>query len=255
MPFNKEINGFQNEDEFVKYLNNKTINNLNPIFQDLIFDLYGNISEKEIIKCQLNPNKQKADILLNIANIQKGISIKKGVKNSVHIEPVNQFINFLIECKIPKNIINEVLLYHYGDGTIDGSGKERISSTEYKLNNQKKLDLINKYFNEKEILIKAVDRFVLTGNNSEKPIDAIIYGVIDDFIWINKNEIIDIILSNRHRERTGLAFGSLFYQPMNRCLNYNPKYEYARNYIQIKWYHLSDDIIEVMANRTQNAHY
>ena len=36
---------------------------------------------------------------------------------------------------------------------------------------------------------------------------------------------------------------------MNRCLNYNQKYEYARHYIQIKWYHLSDAIIEIMSER------
>ena len=34
---------------------------------------------------------------------------------------------------------------------------------------------------------------------------------------------------------------------MARNLNYNSKYEFARDYIQVKWYNLSDQIIEVMA--------
>lgn len=34
---------------------------------------------------------------------------------------------------------------------------------------------------------------------------------------------------------------------MARNLNYNSKYEFARNYIQIKWYNLVNQIIEVMA--------
>ena len=45
----------------------------------------------------------------------------------MHIEPLKEFIKFLKEHKIPQNIIDEVLKYHYADGTIDGTGKHRIS--------------------------------------------------------------------------------------------------------------------------------
>lgn len=50
-------------------------------------------------------------------------------------------------------------------------------------------------------------------------------------------------------DATGIHFGPLFYQPMNRCLNYNEKYEHTRHKIQIKWYHLSDAIVEAMNER------
>ena len=49
--------------------------------------------------------------------------------------------------------------------------------------------------------------------------------------------------------RTDLGFDPLFYQPRNRCLHFNAKLEYTRREIQIKWYHLSDAIIEVMSNQ------
>ena len=252
MPFNKKINGFQNESEFVTYLNNRKVNKLNPLFQDLITTLYSNLTGEEIISCKLNSNLQKADIYITINNITKGVSIKKGVKNSVHIEPINDFIKFLKSNQLKEDVIEEILKYHYGDGTTNGTGKKRISSEEYKKFHQDKLDNINKYFNQENIIKAAVNRFVLIGNNNNVSIDALIYGVIDDFIWITKEEITKIVLSNKNIKKTGLAFGSLFYQPMNRCLNYNPKYEYSRNYIQIKWYHLSDDIIEIMAMRNNH---
>lgn len=249
IPFNKEINGFENEREFCKYLNNKKVKQVNPIFQDLFHELYGELTGEEKIYISINYYKQKTDLHIKIKNTVKEISIKKGVKNSVHIEKIEEFIKFLNSQNIPNNIINEILKYHYADGTINGTGKIRISSSEYKIHNQDKLDLINNYFSQEKIMKAAIDRFVLVGNNSNKSIDAIIYGVIDDFVWITKNEIVDIILSNKDIKRTGLSFGPLFYQPLNRCLNRNPKYEYARNYIQIKWYHLSDAIIEVMSKR------
>ena len=252
MPFNKSISGFENEREFYEYLNRKKVKEVNPIFRDLFETLYGSLMGEEVVYVTINYTKQKSDIYIKINEVTKGISIKKGVKNSVHIERIEEFIKFLKKQSIPQNIIDEVLKYHYADGTIDSTGKHRKSSAEYKEKHQDKLDLINKYFSKETIVKSAIDRFVLIGNNSHEPIDAIIYGVIDDFIWITKDEIIDIIMEHKDIQRTGVSFGSLFYQPMNRCLNYNPKYEYARNYIQIKWYHLSDDIIEVMGKRHFN---
>ena len=41
-------------------------------------------------------------------------------------------------------------------------------------------------------MIKAIDRFVVVGRNSNKKIDAILYGVPDDFIWIKRKEIYNI---------------------------------------------------------------
>ena len=249
MPFNKDISGFANEKEFYEYLNHKKVKELNPVFRDLFNVLFDSPKEEDVIKATLNITKQKSDLYIRINGITKGISIKKGVKNSVHIETLKEFIKFLKEHKIPQNIIDEVLKYHYADGTMDGTGKHRISSAEYKEKHQDKLDLINKYFSKEAIVKAAIDRFVLIGNNNDESIDAIIYGVIDDFVWITKEEIIKIILKHKDIKRTGLSFGPLFYQPMNRCLNYNQKYEYARHYIQIKWYHLSDAIIEIMSER------
>ena len=249
MPFNKDISGFKNEYEFRDYLNNCKVKKLNPIFRDLIDTLYDGLTGEEVIYACVNYKNQKSDIFITINGITKGISIKKGVKNSVHIETIYSFTMFLKHQNIPKNIINEVLKYHYADGTLNGTGKYRMSSAEYKEKYQDKLDMINNYFSKESVVRAAIDRFVLYGNNSDKSIDAIIYGVINDFVWVTKDEIIDIILAYKDIKRTGLGFGPLFYQPQSRCLNYNSKLEYARHRIQIKWYHLSDAIIEVMSNR------
>ena len=46
---------------------------------------------------------------------------------------------------------------------------------------------------------------------------------------------------------SSLHISLLTLQPMARNLNYNPKYEPFRNQVQVKWYNISDNIIEVMA--------
>jgi len=71
------INGTDNEYEFVKYLNGKKISQLNPMFRDLIDSIFPYEDDESIIKCFRNHYKQKSDILVLINNTMKGISIKK----------------------------------------------------------------------------------------------------------------------------------------------------------------------------------
>ena len=243
------INGFDNEYEFVKYLNGKRVIELNPIFKELIERIFPDIDDYALIKSWRNHYKQKTDIFIKINGIMKGISIKKGIKNSIHVERISDFIHFLIENNIDREIVIEYLKYHYADGSTNGRGNKRLSVEEYKQNNQFSIDKINIFLNKDEILLKAIDRFVIKGKNSNYYIDALICGTIDDFIWITKEDIIKVIMSKKDNYSTAVHFGPLTVQPKNRCLNYNSKYEKDRFCVQIKWYNLFDDIIENMNNK------
>ena len=46
-------------------------------------------------------------------------------------------------------------------------------------------------------------------------------------------------------ESSGVHVISFFIQLWNKNLNYNPKYEYCRNYVQVKWYSLFDDLMKI----------
>ena len=246
MPINNNKNGFQNEIEFVKSINGKKYSDLNYQFQLFIEDLYKKFNINSKIKCYKNEELQKYDIVIEIDNIIKRISIKKGVKNSVHTEPISEFIHFCIENHMPRNLVVNFLKYHYADGTTNGTGNIRMNIEEYKKMYQQQIDEINKFVNSETFLKKAIDRFVIKGRNSHYDIDAIIYGVPEDFIWIKKQDIYNILLSKRNVYSTSIHFSSLTYQPLNRCINRNDKYEKDRFISQIKWYNLCDNIIEQM---------
>ena len=246
---NNEINGFQNEKQFCNMLNDKKVKDLNPMLESFISDLYGNLDGDLLIKCRISYSDKKYDIVLTIDNIDKRISIKKGIKNSVHVEGISSFIHFLIENNIERKYVINYLKYHYADGTTNGSGKKRISVDEYKLSHQKEIDELNKVLNKEELLIKAVERFVIKGNISDKEIDALVYGTIYDFYWIKKKDIYKIILYKKDSYSTAVHFSCLTVQPLDRCLNNNPKYEKRRFCIQIKWYNLIDDIIGNINNK------
>lgn len=238
------MSGYTNEMSFVNYLDGRRVKDLNLMFLDLIESLYGNLSPTDIILSWKNPFRQKTDIFIKINGIKKRLSLKTGIKNSVHVEPISQFISFLIKNDIPRKQVINYLKYQYADGTTNGTGKIRMSVEEYKKNHQEEIDEINNSLNNENLLMKVVERFVLKGNNDINEIDALVYGNENDFLFITKSEIKQIILSKAKLYSTGVHFGPLSCQPMNRCLNYNKRYENTRFCVQIKWYSLFDDILE-----------
>lgn len=242
------MNGYLIEQFIVNYLNSKRVKDLNIMYLELIESLFENINQEDKIIAWINPFKQKTDLFIKINNQIKRISVKSGIKNSVHVEPISEFIHFLIENNIERKHIINYLKYHYADGTTNGTGFKRISALEYKKENQNEIDLLNKQLNNESLITKAIDRFVLRGKNDIHSIDAIIYGNHNDFIFINQKEIKEIILNKINTYSTGVHFSTLSCQPMNRCLNYNPKYEKNRFCVQIKWYNLFDDILEYKNN-------
>ncbi len=88
-------NGKQNEFDFVLMLNGKKVSSLDPNTYDLIHAIYNNIDDNCIIKSWKNHFKQKTDVMISIDGIIKGISIKNGSRNSVHVEPLSSFCFFL----------------------------------------------------------------------------------------------------------------------------------------------------------------
>lgn len=253
MVFNSFKNGFENEKEFVESIHNKKFNELNFNLQLFIEDLFGHIENEKIIKCYQNEEKKKFDICIKIDGKEKLVSIKKGIKNSIHTEPVSIFFNFLKTNHIPRNMFINLLKYHYADGTTNGTGKNRISVNEYKLLHQNEINEINSFFNNELLLKKYIERFIIKGRNSNVGIDALLYGTPNDFLWIKTNDIYKILLKKKNIYSSSIHFSSLTYQPLDRCLNNNPLYERRRFIIQIKWYNLCDDIIECMNDNVSNA--
>ena len=246
------MNGFDNEFEFVKRINNRTIKQLNILLQDLIINLFGKVNDKAIIKAWRNHYKQKTDVLIKINSTIKRISIKMGSRNSVHVEGINTFTKFLFDSGIPEKIVNNYLKFHFGDGTINGTGKNRLSAQEIKEMFQTEIDEINKYFNNSNFSKTITERFITKGLVYHDHVDALIVGKVDDFLVLYEKDIFNIIKSNFGYHCSSPHFGPLVCQPLNRCINRNSKYEYARYYVQIKWYSLFDNMIEFMNEKVVN---
>lgn len=238
---NKILDGYNNEFLFVLEFNNKKVKELNPLLREVIDDIFPKINEDAIIKSWKNHvYNQKGDIFIKIGSSIRCISIKKGSRNSVHVESISDFRKFLSSINVSEEIINSYFLFHYG---IDKyNNKKILSSKEYSELNSNEIEKINESFSKVD-MNRVVNRFIIRGNKSLYDINGIIYGTPQDFFWISKKDIMNIIADSIGIQSKGIHFGCLFVQPLNRCINNNELYINRRNFIQIKWYSMFDDII------------
>ena len=241
--------GFKNENTLITELNNKKVSNLNLNLKNFIYFLFHNLNGNEKILAYPGIHGQKPDIIIEINDEIKNVSVKIGNGNSVHQENINLFINFLSSLNISEKIQFELLEFHWGDGTIDGTGTNRISSNEYKKIHSNEINFINSEFNKNYLLKNFLNRFIFQGKSlSYDIVDVIYYGDIKNGHWASREEIFDYILNHKFYSDS-IHFGPLNYQIWNRCLNFNPNTEDRRKVMQIKWPSLLQDILNIERRR------
>lgn len=245
--------GYQNELDFVELFNNKYLYELDVNSQKFLKELFEvDINNDEVIKSWKNKMLQKTDIFIKYGNKIKNISLKCGNSNSMHHEQIQEFERYLHKIGIPYNIINIYLGYHYGykksnDGIIDYS--KRLSSEQYKELYQDEINTFNYAINKTKIIIDMVDRFVIRGRNSDYDIDALICGTIDDYVWIMKYDLYDLILSKRCLNFTSPHIACMTLGPKKRNLDGNSNNRKDRYQLCVRWNFIREDIIYFRKNK------
>lgn len=238
--------GYQNEIDFVELFNNKYYEELDDNSKRFLLEIFnGNIDNDEIIKSWKNKVNQKADFFIKYKTRIRGISLKCGRSNSIHHENIQDFKIFLKKLGIPFKIIDYYVSYHYGYardeyGNTDFS--RCLSADEYKSLYQNEIDIFNETINQTKYIIEMVDRFLVRGRNSEIDVDAFIYGKTDDYIWILKNEMYDLILSNSKTDYSSPHIACITLGPKKRNLDYNPDYARERFLVCARWHYFKEDI-------------
>jgi len=241
-------NGYKNECEFAKSINNKKYCDLNDNLKRFIKFIFNDVKDNDILKCKRYKTRDKADVFIRLNNITRNISIKSGIGVSVHEEPINSFIDFLREMNFRKSIIEYLLLYHYGDLTIDGSGETRLFASDLKEKYEEEIKIMNKYFNHKNIIKSFVIRCLFEGTNCKNKADYIYYGNPLDGVYASKEELINYFCNNKASEIKSPHFSCITYQNWNRNIARNPKLESHRYYCQFKWPTIIDDLKKIREN-------
>lgn len=239
--------GYQNEYDFVELFNNKYLHELDNNSKNFLKDLFGEeIDKEEQIKSWKNRMPQKTDIFIKYKNYIKNISLKCGNSNSMHSENIQEFKRYLEKLGIPYKSIDKYISYHYGymrdkDGKPDFS--KSLSAEEYKNIYQHEIDIFNKDINKTRIIIDMIDRFIIKGRNSDYEIDALVCGTIDNYVWIKKYDLYDLILSKKCPEYTSPHIACMTLGPKKRNLNGDSKNSKDRFLVCVRWNFIKESII------------
>ena len=246
--------GFRNEIDIEKCLDFKIFDNINPNLQHFLQDVFKGYSLKgkriHAIRSRVNV---KPDFYLQVDGIAKGayISVKKGGGNSVHQESLDSFLTFIESLDATEEIINDIKRFHYGDGTIDNTGKVRYKAREFAKDNPEMIKRLNDFFAQEKVRNACIDRVVFKGIMEDAPEAEYLYhGTSYSGVWASKKEILEFIEGYRNKEdSTTVNIGPLSYQVWNRNLTFKVSAEKKREQMQMKWSSLEDILTAITSMR------
>jgi hypothetical protein len=236
--------GFDNEMRIIEYLNNRKFSSLNPNWKKFIRELFGkNVKKDSFILCNKKAGIHKSDIIISLNNDQRTVSIKSGTGNSVHQEPIEEFISFLRETySINNDLADKIRFFIWGDETYDGKGKIsfRISALEFSKKYPEIIDELKNFFkkNKKDL----IERFVITGSKSKSSPDYVYYGGVEEGFWRKSEEILNWLCDDINESNGAIPVGKLTFQAWNRNINGGDKSEKKRGFIQLKWGSIGEDL-------------
>jgi hypothetical protein len=241
--------GFANEDIIIDYLNNKKFKFLNSNWQKFLRSIFSNPKNNDKVLCSKKAGQNKSDIIITINKISKSISVKSGTGNSVHQEPVEEFIQFLKETyKINEELANNIRFFIWGDGTLNGKGKtkNRLSAPEFSRKYPQIIKNISEFFKENKK--DLIERCVITGSKSKSSPDYIYYGDYTSGVWKKTEEVLSWLCEDSNESNGAIPVGRLTFQAWNRNINGGNKSEKKRGVIQLKWGTVGEDLKSIFSD-------
>lgn len=241
MPTNE---GNLKEKEIVSHLNNKKVSELSNNLHSLVKALYGQIDDEKTIKCKLIEEFIKPDFSITYDGITKYISMKTGRAEVVHQDNIKSFILFLRSYGISAETQKTILLYQYGDGTLDGSGKERFDYNKLRVLLKERIEKANEELNANKNLIAAIiDRCVILGTlENAIPIDGLYFGDFRFGIIATTSQIKKHISRKDWDWMKNLHIGPIQIRPHARYIGKPIKNPSSRDKVECYWANLSSDI-------------
>ena len=238
------------EDEFVFAIDGKRAEDLSHNLKHILREIFGLFDGKEILKCGLVEKLQKPDFYIEYKGIRKYISLKTGRAQIVGEGDLKAFLEYLRSWHLSVESQKTFLYYHFGDGTMDGSGEKRMEYFELVTKLNKRIILLNEELNRNKDFIKdVVHRLIFKGwGDYNLPADYIYFGDVNYGVVCSETQIF------KHIDRRDWAFmdnphiGPIQFRPHARYINSPIKKEKSRWKIDFWWANLSADL-EYIAER------
>jgi hypothetical protein len=237
--------GFQNETIISNYLDGQNFFELNENWKKALKNMFGEyINDNELISCTKKGGQDKTDLVIKCKNVSHSLSLKKGNGNSIHQEPLEEFIKFLKKnYDIEEKLADDFRMFIWGDGTLNGSGKvsDRLSASQLKKEYPEVVLNIKKFFHENKG--DLIERFLIKGPKSKNNPEFIYYGTSQEGICKSSTDVLNWLCNDRNESKNAvIPVGGLTFQAWNRNINGGNKSEHKRGVIQLKWGSIGQDL-------------
>ena len=250
MPTNK---GLLREDEFVYFLDHKKPKYLSENLKEMLESLFGIVDPNLMVYCKKTVDYIKPDIIIKHRKIEKAVSIKSGHSQGLHCEQIKPFILFLRSLGISNRTQQTILLFLYGDGTMDGTGEKRYSQHDVCKKLAERIKAANFELNRDVGLIeKFVDRIMFSGvdPNATKA-DVIYAGDVNKGIVVTKEQIMKHLSVKDWSVYDNLHIGPIFLNAGARYVDRPIKNEKKRHIIECYWPRFKEDMAYIARRYTQ----
>lgn len=181
------INGGFDKGKIIDNLNGKYFYDLSCNLQKFIKEMFPNIKNKDKIVCK-KINGRNIDLSINVNGEVKMVSVKTGNTSIVYSERILDLITFLSYINVDGKVLTAILDYHYADGTHDGSGVVKSFGEQLKIDYKEQIELVQKEFQNKELLSKVID-YVLLDDKNNMRVDYFYYGNVKFGFFVSAEKI------------------------------------------------------------------
>ena len=238
------------EDEFVATINGKKAKDLSHNLKHTLREMFGLFDGEEVLKSGLVDKLQKPDFYIEYKGIRKYVSLKTGRAETVSEEGLKQFLAFLRSWNLSIESQKTFLYYHFGDGTMDGSGKERMPYFDLVAILKDRILALNAELNRSKDFIKEVIHRMLFKGTVEAniPADYIYFGDVNYGVVCSEAQIFKHVDRRTWEYMDNPHIGPIQFRPHARYIGSQIKKEKSRWKVDFWWANLSADL-EYIAER------
>ena len=236
------------EDEFVFAMNGKKAGELSHNLKHLIKEMFGLFDPEEIVTCGLVDHFQKPDFFIEFKGKRKYVSLKSGRSEGIAEDGLKSFIHYLAENGLSERGQETILLYHFGDGTTDGSGTARLDYNELRYSLKDRIPDLNEELNDSvDFILDAVDRYMFQGTwEGNIPADYIYHGDVNYGTVCSREQVMKHLRKKANAGNWNFMdnphIGPLQFRPHARYIGRDVVLEERRWKVDFWWAHLGADL-------------
>ncbi|MCQ2798603.1 MAG: hypothetical protein MJ220_01855 [Bacilli bacterium] len=232
------------EINFVNVINGKTYKDLPYGIKGNLKHMYKYLDDGDLIKSELVEGANKADFYIEIKGDRKYISLKTGTATTVGTYGLKNFIAYLRSKGISERTLKIIVYMHFGDGTLDNTGKKRYCFEDFRRGKESLVEAANEELNKSKEFIKDIVHRVVFRGFYEDNVEAnyIYHGTEEQGYCCNFRQVCKQIDAKKWSYIRNLHIGPIQFSPVARYADMDVLDDSKRWGVRFFWIGLQNEV-------------